>query len=149
MQLRELTVIDADQYYALVARNRCHLTQFGNYQEEGAATLEWVKASLARSTSGLRFGIWQAGALVGCAELSPKLPGHYGLGYWLGSEHVGRGVMTTTITRLLKHARDVHDAVAFFAGVTHGNAKSVALLMRLGFEVAIRRADHTVFMLTP
>jgi RimJ/RimL family protein N-acetyltransferase len=147
--LRELTVADADEYYALVDRNRDHLTQFGNYQDEGAATLEWVKASLSRAAAGLRFGIWHHGALVGRAELVPKLPGHYGLGYWLGREHVGRGVMTTTVSRLLRHARETLEAVAFFAGVTHGNAKSVAVLHRLGFVAAVTRADHTVFSLEP
>jgi ribosomal-protein-serine acetyltransferase len=147
--LRELTVADADEYYALIARNRVHLTQFGNYQDEGAATLAWVKASLARSASGLRFAIWHQGALVGRAELVPKLPGHYGLGYWLGREHVGHGVMTKTVSRLLEHARETLEAVAFFAGVTHGNAKSVAVLRRLGFVPAVTRADHTVFTLTP
>ncbi len=147
--LRELTVADADEYYALVARNRGHLTQFGNYQEEGAATLDWVKVSLSRSAAGLRFGAWHEGVLVGRAELVPKLPGHYGLGYWLGREHVGRGFMTTTVSRLLTHARETLEAVTFFASVTHGNAKSVAVLHRLGFVAAVTRADHTVFALAP
>jgi RimJ/RimL family protein N-acetyltransferase len=149
LSLRELTVADADEYYALVDRNREHLTQFGNYQDEGVATLEWVNASLSRAAAGLRFGIWHHGILVGRAELVPKLPGHYGLGYWLGREHVGRGFMTTTVSRLLRHARETLEAVAFFAGVTHGNAKSVAVLHRLGFVAAVTRADHTVFALAP
>ena len=149
VRLKELTVADAEAYYALVDRNRAHLTQFGNYQDEGVATLEWVKSSLARAAAGLRFGIWEQSELLGRVELVPKLPGHYALGYWLDREHLGRGIMTTALTRLLRRAREALEATAFFAGVTHGNAKSVAVLRRLGFEVAVKRADHTVFTLSP
>jgi RimJ/RimL family protein N-acetyltransferase len=146
VSLRELNAAQADEYYALINRNRAHLTQFGNYEDEGRATLKWVKSLLARPAAGLRFGIWYAGALVGQAELAHKLRTSFTVAYWLGSEHVGRGLMTKAIFRLMQHARERFGATAFFAGVTHGNAKSAAVLLALGYEIAIDHAHHTVFV---
>jgi RimJ/RimL family protein N-acetyltransferase len=145
LSLRELTVAQADEYYALIDRNRSHLTQFGNYEDEGKATLKWVKTALARPAAGLRFGIWQGDALVGQAELAHKLRTSFAVAYWLGHEHVGRGLMSKAIFRLMEYARERFGATAFFAGVTHGNAKSTALLLGLGYEIAIAHARHTVF----
>ena len=152
--LRESRLVDADQYYALIARNRLHLTQFGNYQDEGYASLAWVKRSLARRAEGLRFGVWCGGELVGRAELALRSAAEHSTGgglspftlaYWLSRDHVGRGLMSKALFRLMQHARDRFGATAFFAGVTHGNAKSAALLIRLGYAAAIEHADHTVF----
>jgi RimJ/RimL family protein N-acetyltransferase len=143
--LRELNVSEAAAYYALLDRNRAHLTQFGNYQAEGKATLAWVKRSLKRPAAGLRFGLWYSGELVGRIELAAWAQHRFTLAYWLGSEHVGRGLMTHALTRLMQHGRESFGATAFFAGVTHGNSRSAAVLRGLGYEIAIDHCDHTVF----
>jgi RimJ/RimL family protein N-acetyltransferase len=143
--LRELNVGEALAYYALLDRNRAHLTQFGNYQAEGKATLAWVKRSLKRPAARMRFGLWYSGELVGRIELAGWARHRFTLAYWLGSEHVGRGLMTKALIRLMRHGRDSLGASAFFAGVTHGNSRSVALLRGLGYEIAIDHWDHTVF----
>ena len=145
LTLRESRPEEADEYYALIVRNRFHLTQFGNYQDEGYASLSWVKRWLARPADGLRFGIWRSGALIGRAELALRGPSQFTLAYWLGRDHVGRGLMKQALQRLMQHGRDRFGATAFFAGVTHGNHKSVAVLRGLGYEAAIDHADHTVF----
>jgi ribosomal-protein-serine acetyltransferase len=145
LSLRELTFAQADEYYALIDRNRDHLTQFGNYQDEGRATLKWVQIALTRPARELRFGIWSAGKLVGQAELAQKQRTGFALAYWLGHEHVGHGVMAKALFRLMRHARERFGATAFFAGVTHGNVKSAAVLRKLGYEIAIVHADHSVF----
>jgi RimJ/RimL family protein N-acetyltransferase len=143
--LRELNVGEAVAYYALLDRNRAHLTQFGNYQAEGKATLAWVKRSLKRPAARMRFGLWYSGELVGRIELAGWARHRFTLAYWLGSEHVGRGLMTQALTRLMRHGRESLGASAFFAGVTHGNSRSVAVLRGLGYEIAIDHWDHTVF----
>jgi RimJ/RimL family protein N-acetyltransferase len=147
LSLRELTVAQADEYYALIDRNRSHLTQFGNYEEEGRATLKWVKTALACPAAGLRFGIWHDATLVGQAELAHRSRSSFAVAYWLGREHLGRGLMSQAILRLMEYARERLGATAFFAGVTHGNAKSTAVLLGLGYEIAIDHAHHTVFTL--
>ena len=143
--LRELTLSQAGEYYALIDRNRGHLTQFGNYRDEGKATLKWVQATLARPARGMRFGIWVDGELVGQAELAQKERSGFALAYWLGREHMGQGVMAKALCRLMQHARERFGATAFFAGVTHGNVKSAAVLRKLGYEIAMVHARHSVF----
>jgi RimJ/RimL family protein N-acetyltransferase len=143
--LRELNESGAEAYYALLDRNRLHLTQFGNYQAEGKATLAWVKRSLRRPGGGLRFGLWYSGQLVGRIELARWARQRFTVAYWLGSEHVGRGLMTQAVSRLMRHGRETLGATAFFAGVTHGNRRSEAVLRGLGYEIAIDHEDHTVF----
>ena len=136
---------EAAEYYALIDRNRVHLTRFGNYPAEGRASLLWVKRSLSRPRDGLRFGLWLSGALIGRAELAPSAPSRFCLAYWLGRDHVGRGLMTASLLRLMEHARERLGATSFFAGVTHGNDKSRAVLVGLGYEPGLHHADHTVF----
>ena len=145
LSLRELTFAQADEYYALIDRNRGHLTQFGNYKDEGRATLKWVKTALRRPAAELRFGIWISGELVGQVELAQRERTGYALAYWLGYEHVGHGSMNKALVRLMQHARERFGATAFFAGVTHGNIRSAAVLTKLGYEIAIVHADHSVF----
>lgn len=143
--LRELTVSDAAAYYDLIDRNRDHLGQHGDYREERTATLAWVRESLQAPSNGLRFGLWYRGALAGRADLHPKEPGHFVLGYWLGANYVGKGLMTTALEALMRHGRQALGATDFFAGVTHGNWRSVAVLRRLGFEVEAEEAGYTRF----
>jgi RimJ/RimL family protein N-acetyltransferase len=81
-----------------------------------------------------RFGIRLDGRLVGRVDLVPVDPPHFGLGYWLSDTATGRGLATEAVRAVLTHARDDLAATDVFAGVTHGNAASVAVLARLGFE---------------
>jgi len=77
---------------------------------------------------------------VGQAELAHKQRTGFALGYWLGREHVGHGVMAKALFRLMQHARERFGATAFFAGVTHGNLRSAAVLHKLGYQIAIVHA---------
>ena len=126
---------DAEEYHALVQRNVAHLTRLVDYLDEVAMGAQDVASAFAddRAASG-RFGIRLDGALVGRVDLIPVDPPRFGLGYWLGGTATGRGVATEAVRTVLAHARDDLAATEVFAGVTHGNAASVALLLRLGFE---------------
>lgn len=139
---------DAEAYYALVDRNREHLTQHGDYTELGRATPASVAEELRDQQVGnARFGIWLDDALIGRADLSPRVPGHFVIGYWLGGEYTGRGYATRACAALIRHGRDTLGATAIFAGVTKGNAASEALLGRLGFRAIEDRGTYTLFTL--
>ena len=56
------------------------------------------------------------------------------IGYWLDSEFTGKGYASACCQTVIDHARSSLGATDIFAGVTHGNAKSVAVLERLGFH---------------
>lgn len=134
LTLRLLEKADARALHDLVHENCLHLTALGDYAELVSTSLAKLEAELANTaTSNLRFGIFLAGTLVGTADLVPVDPPRYGLGYWLAKDATGKGYATAAIGRLVAFAREDLGASDIYAGVTHGNHRSQALLGRLGF----------------
>lgn len=132
--LRELTDQHATEYFALVQANAEHLTARGDYRDEVAATLDDVTTGLGEPTDlPVRFGVFDDDVLVGRVDLVPVDPPRFGLGYWLAAHATGRGYATCSVAALLAYAADVLDATDVYAGVTHGNTPSEAVLERLGF----------------
>jgi ribosomal-protein-serine acetyltransferase len=143
-----LTPEDADAYYDLVDRNRGHLTQHGDYTDLGEATPESVKASLGNPGGrNAQFGIWLDGKLIGRADLNARTPENFVLGYWLGRESTGKGYATAACKALIAYGQAELGTTNVYAGVTKGNAKSEALLGRLGFRVVEDRGTYTLFRL--
>ncbi|EAA8855167.1 TPA: GNAT family protein [Escherichia coli] len=54
--------------------------------------------------------------------------------YWLDQHKTGKGYATAALRALIGHAKNALTASDLYAGVTHGNARSVALLARAGFS---------------
>jgi RimJ/RimL family protein N-acetyltransferase len=144
--LRELTVADAPAYYRVLDRNRDHLSRYGDYQDEANATPAWATDHLNHPTPD-RFGIWLDHHLIGRVDLVHAAPPRYGLGYWLSQHATGHGYATTACAALIDHARSHYGATDIFAGVTHGNHHSVALLQRLGFQPVTDFDTYTRFHL--
>jgi RimJ/RimL family protein N-acetyltransferase len=61
-------------------------------------------------------------------------PLRFGLGYLLAEQACGRGIATLAVHTIARHAWQRVRATDLFAGVTHGNLTSVAVLRRVGFE---------------
>lgn len=131
--LRPLTSSAAPELHVLLQKNRDHLTEHGDYAEQVAMSRDQVEAELASESGNLRFGIVLGGALIGRIDLIAADPPKYGLGYWLAKEATGRGYASAALRELIGHARIDLYATDIYAGVTRGNAKSEALLERLGF----------------
>jgi len=146
--LKELNVVNAKEYYNLVEKNRAHLTRHGDYSEYKDMTYDEIITKLNdRDDNNLKFGIWLNSDLIGRADLSPRKPGNYVLGYWLSEKYAGNGYATAASIALIDYGRTELGAKAIFAGVTKGNKKSEALLKRLGFEENKDKDTHTVFKL--
>lgn len=139
ISLRPLT--DAEAYHALVMDNRAHLTQHGDYQEEVVKTLTAIRADLAEPNP-LRFGIHHGDKLIGRIDLVPVDPPRYSLGYWLATAATGHGYATAAGRAVLDLAVRL-GATDVYAGVTHGNAKSAAVLERIGFTEVIEFDTYT------
>ena len=134
LRLAKLAPADAAAYYALVDRNRAHLTQHGDYLDLGEATPESVLADLTDPEHrNARFGIWLGEHLIGRVDLNPRTPGDFVLGYWLGGEYTGQGYATTACAALIAYGQEALGARTIWAGVTKGNTRSEAVLRRLGF----------------
>ncbi|WP_199511210.1 GNAT family N-acetyltransferase [Nucisporomicrobium flavum] len=132
LRLRHLDARDAGEYHALVRRNTAHLTRLGDYRDEAAASVDDVTVRLSEP-SPLRYGIVLHDRLIGRVDLVPVDPPRYGIGYWLSEDATGHGYATAAVLAVLEHARSL-GATDVFAGVTHGNDRSVAVLRRLGFS---------------
>ncbi|MFJ8543484.1 GNAT family N-acetyltransferase [Streptomyces sp. NPDC093586] len=137
LTLRVLTAEQADDYYALIDRNREHLTQHGDYRALAASDHRTAHAELLDDPApSLRYGIFLHGALIGRVDLVAANPPKYGFGYWLDHEATGHGYATAACRALIEYGATALGATDVFAGVTHGNDRSVAVLTRLGFKVA-------------
>lgn len=147
LELRPLAPGDAGRYHALVQQNREHLTAQGDYLDEVAASVDDVRRQLAQTAGDppLAFGIWWRDALIGRCDLVPVDPPRYGLGYWISASSQGKGLASASVCVLLEYAQSRCTATDVFAGVTHGNERSVALLRRLGFVEAATFERYTRF----
>lgn len=132
--LRSLEPAEAAGLYALVQANIRHLTQHGDYRDAARTTVDGWLDELATRRPEHNFGVYERGRLVGRVELVPVEPPRYGLGYWLAEHACGRGNATLAVAAIVRHARHGLHATDIFAGITHGNDRSVAVLNRLGFR---------------
>ena len=146
LTLKRLTVADADRYLDLLDRNRAHLTAFGDFTEVPSLTKEDVRLELATDEPA-RFGILLRGALIGRVDLQPRGPGDAVLGYWLDEAQVGHGYATAACRAVIGAGRGSMGMRDVWAGVSHGNGRSEALLRRLGFEPVADIGTYTRFHL--
>lgn len=144
LHLRGLGQADAENLHRLIQENHAHLTAHGDYAKLAATSLDDLRAELAVPNS-LRFGLFVNDSLVGCMDLIAVDPPRYGLGYWLARNATGRGYATTALNALLSYAAQSLGATEVFAGVTHGNAASEAVLRRAGFAEVARFDTYTRF----
>jgi RimJ/RimL family protein N-acetyltransferase len=132
--LRELVSADLDAYYDLVDRNRGHLNQRGDHPFEAAATSEEISAYFeAPWDSNIRLGVRLDDRLVGRIDLVPIDPPRWVIGYWLDAGVTGRGIATAACRAAIGHARRL-GAHEIYAGISDGNAPSIGVVQRLGFE---------------
>ena len=146
LRLIALAQEDAAAYFALVDRNRAHLTQHGDYLDLGEATPETVAEDLADPDNrNARFGIWRSEHLIGRVDLNPRTAEDFVLGYWLGGEYTGQGYATTACAALITYGQETLGARSIWAGVTKGNVRSEAVLRRLGFVEVSDQGTYTRF----
>lgn len=147
----DLALVPLNEHFAavlhdLVQENRAHLTAHGDYTEHVAASLETLQAELCQSAGeNMRFGILLNQKLIGRMDLVPVDPPRFGVGYWLAQSATGRGYATAALKALLHFARADLQATDIFAGVTHGNQRSRALLERVGFLPVAEFEKYTRF----
>jgi RimJ/RimL family protein N-acetyltransferase len=142
--LRRLDGSHSNRLYDLLQANRAHLTQYGDYRDQVAADPDGLRAEL-EAADRLCYGIFVMDDLVGRIDLVAVDPPQYGLGYWLAHQATGRGYATIAVKGLLEYARTSLRASDIYAGVTHGNGASAAVLRRAGFTPIARFDTYTRF----
>ena len=137
--------------FALVDREREQLRQWLPWVDPTKAEddiLAFIRTSLEQfaSNAGFAAGIWEHGRLAGVAGtqrinwLNRKVE----IGYWLGREFQGRGLMTDACRAIVKHLLAELELNRVEILCATGNAKSRAIPERLGFahEGTLRQAQR-------
>lgn len=141
----------ADELYALTDRNRAMLRQWLPWVDGATApqkTRDFVTSQLAlfAESKGLHTTIFHDGAIAGVLAFnaidSLNQTGH--IGYWLGADFQGKGIMTACVRELMRVGEEFYSLGRFEIRCAVGNAKSRAIPERLGFtnEGTLRRAER-------
>ncbi len=138
--LRQFTPDDAKVIFELIDRNRGHLSQFGDETASKYPDEKSVFDSITnpKNPDKLRFGIWDHGEFVGSINLIPDENGESKaeVGYYLGSEFVGKGYMWKAVKTLSKYAFSNLGYESLFGNVHPNNINSQKVLEKAGFERA-------------
>ena len=134
--LRQLTVADSEAHFDLIDRNRAHLSQHGDDTSEKYPTLESVQERNAVEKDGeYRFGIWfDNQTMLGVVKLTEVSPECTEVGYWLGEQYQGSGIMTESVETVRDYAINTRGYKEVIAWIEESNIPSRAVVRRLGFE---------------
>ena len=91
-------------------------------------------AEIARDPTVIARTIWADGALAGSVNQFVQ-DGRNSIGYWIDREHWGRGIATRAVGLMLAESA----TRPLYATASAGNAASLRVLARHGFEVLERR----------
>lgn len=154
----------ADELFALTDRNRLFLRQWLPWLDATQTpddTRNFLTVQLQRFARGecLHVSIFHGETIAGVAGFNSfdRANGIGYIGYWLGEEFNGQGIMTTVVQDLVAIGRDYYSLQKIDIRCATDNRKSRAIPERLGFahEGTLRRAervyeqwyDHEVYSL--
>lgn len=156
-ELRLLQESNAEELFSLVDRNRQFLREWlpwldGNKMLADSQAFIHLSKEQHISNRGFQTGVWYKGKLAGIIGYHPidwqnRI---VMIGYWLGQEYQGKGIITAACRSLTSYAFDEYNLNRVEIKCATGNAKSCAIPERLGFtkEGIIRegewRYDHFV-----
>ena len=149
-ELRPLTPGDADELHALVDSNRSRLIRWmpwaAEQTREGTAAFIRRAIDQEEANDGFQRAVIAGGAIAGTVgfhridrdNLSTSI------GYWLGQEYQGRGLMTAAVKELIDHAFSIWGLHRVELRIAPDNERSRALAARLGFseEGLLREAER-------
>lgn len=154
----------ADELFALTDRNRLFLRRWLPWLDDTRSpedTRKFLALQLQRFARGesLHVTIFSNGSIAGVAGFnSLDLTNGIGyVGYWLGEEFTGKGIMTSVVRDLIEVGSGFYSLQKIDIRCATGNSRSRAIPERLGFrhEGTLRRAecvngewfDHEVYAL--
>lgn len=145
--LRQFVEADAVPLFALVDRNRPHLSQWDDQTSAKYPDLASAQASInaPRNPKKLRFGIWEGDVLVGTVNLTPHSNELAEVGYWVGREFGKRGLATIATVALVRYARRAMRFRRITAATVPANIASRKVLLKAGFRIEYEGTDHCTF----
>lgn len=133
---------DADRLYRLVDAHREYMREWLPWvdSEKGPGDtkrfIQFVQQQYRRN-EGLQTGIWYNGEIVGVIGYHKFdwLNRATSIGYWLGKEFQGRGIMTRSCQALVDYAFGEMGIHRVEIRCAAGNSRSRAIPDRLGFRI--------------
>ena len=149
VEVRTFTPDDAEESFALVDANRDRLHPWMIWEPQTRTaddTRAFILRSLASETDLEGNGIWVDGRLAGTMGLRID-PGDANaeIGYWIGGEFEGRGIVTRACRRFFDFAFDELGMHRMELCAASENVRSRAVAERLGMrqEGVLRDAERT------
>jgi ribosomal-protein-serine acetyltransferase len=140
LELRLLEERHSAVVFALANRERQRLRQWLPWVDATKSEddiLAFIRRTLEQfaNNNGFAAGIWEHGHFVGNIGLHPIdwRTRRVEIGYWLGSEFEGRGIITEACRAVVKHLFVELGLNRVEIHCASGNAKSIAVPRRLGF----------------
>ena len=140
--MRQRVPEDAEELFALTEANRARLREWLPWLD-GCTRVEDTRANIeatlrqAEAGTGLAVCLWSEGRIAGVGGYNvidrANLTGH--IGYWLGGEFEGRGLMTAANRALVAHGFTVLGLRRQTIAAATGNVRSRAVAERLGFAM--------------
>ena len=150
VQLRPLEDADVNELSELIERNRDHLARWMPWAQDQTreGTLAFIRGTKRKveAGEGLELCVIEDGAIAGMVGLHLAEPDNHGgrIGYWLGEDRQGRGLMTRAVATLLSHAFGELALNRVEIRAAPDNARSRAIPEGLGFveEGLLREAER-------
>jgi ribosomal-protein-serine acetyltransferase len=142
LEIRQRRPEDAEELFALTEANRIYLKQWLPWLDHCTSsddTRRNILTSLEEASRGvsLEVCIWHQGRIVGVTGFNSisrvDRIGH--IGYWLGEEYSGQGMMTRAVRALTGHGFETLGLNRITIAAAVGNGKSRAIAERLGFRL--------------
>jgi ribosomal-protein-serine acetyltransferase len=141
IELRPLSDADAPELFAVIDANRDHLQEFLPWvlsTKSEADSLAFIHDSRRhwQAGSGMPFGIFLDGRLVGTVDIKDIIPGRVGeIGYWLAKSATGRGVMLRSAQAVMQYAFEELHLPKLVLYCRPANTRSAGVAHRLGFSL--------------
>ena len=136
ISLRPFQTDDVDRLVEIL--NVPRVSKFLSSKIPNPYTLEdatwWVNIG---SKAGFTRAITLNNQLIGCIGVNPgefEYSRNAELGYWLSSEHWGKGIGTQAVKLITDEVFNSTEIVRIFAAVFSGNMASMKVLLKCGFK---------------
>ncbi len=152
VELRYVEMRHAPVIWDRVEHDRTHLREWLSWVDNSNSIADietWIDSQLKMFAAGegCGIGIWVDGQFAGVVGTHAihKLYQRVEIGYWLGREFVGRGIMSDCVRLLTTHAFAEWKLHRVEIVCAVGNERSAAIPKRLGFlEEGVMRESHLV-----
>lgn len=150
VELRPLSLDDAQRYFDLIQYDTDHLRQFGDVTADKYPDVSSVEHSIVNQPPSVhRFGIWtdeESSKMVGLMKLTETRDTCFEVGYWVGKEYIGNGYARKALAEVDGYAFDSLNATQLEAHVVVGNEASAKTLLAAGYELFDNRDGTLIYM---